>query len=153
MSQIVVSNSSPLIGLTQIQQLNLLENLFGNVLIPTAVASEITQSVKIPAWISIKPLSQPIATQILATALGAGESEAISLTLEMGADLVILDDRAARRLAQSLGLNVIGILGVLLAAKNHNFITTVRPHLDNLKNYNFHLAPDLYQKILLDAGE
>jgi predicted nucleic acid-binding protein len=153
MTQVVVSNSSPLIGLTQIQQLDLLESLFGNIIIPQAVANETAQSVKLPPWISIKTLTQPIATRILATALGPGESEAISLALEINADLVILDDRAARRLAQGLGLKVIGILGILLAAKNHNLISSLRPHLDNLINYNFHLAPDLYQKILSDAGE
>lgn len=153
MTRVVVSNSSPLIGLTQIQQLDLLENLFGNILIPPAVANEIAQSVKLPSWIVITTLTQPVATRILATALGPGESEAISLALEIGADMVILDDRAARRLAQSLRLNVIGILGILLAAKNRKLITTLRPHLDSLIKYNFHLAPELYQKILTDAGE
>jgi uncharacterized protein len=100
MSQLsVISNSSPLIGLNQIQQLDLLEKLFGTVTIPLAVAQEVAPSVQLPNWISIKPLSQPIAARILATALGSGESEAISLAVELSNYQVILDDRAALRLA------------------------------------------------------
>lgn len=154
MSQLsVISNSSPLIGLNQIQQLGLLEKLFGTVTIPSAVAQEVAPSVQLPNWISIKPLSQPIAARILATALGPGESEAISLAVELSNYQVILDDRAARRLALGLGLSVIGTLGILLAAKRHGFISALRPQLEGLVSYGFHLAPELYQRVLLDAGE
>lgn len=149
----VVSNSSPLIGLPQIQQLDLLEKLFGSVTIPPAVAQEVAPSVKLPGWINIIPLSQPVATRVLATSLGPGESEAISLAMDLGNCQIILDDRAARRLAQSLGLAVIGTLGILLAAKRQGLINALRPHLDNLVNHNFHFTPEIYQRVLLDAGE
>ncbi len=154
MSQLtVVSNSSPLIGLNQINQLSVLEKLFGSITIPTAVAQEVAPSVKLPEWINLKPLSQPMAARILATALGPGESEAISLAVELGNAQIILDDRAARRLAQGLGLSVVGTLGIVLAAKRRGFLITLHPQLDALTNNGFHLAPELYQRVLVDAGE
>ncbi|MEI6045131.1 MAG: hypothetical protein WCS37_12340 [Chloroflexota bacterium] len=85
MSQLpTISNSSPLIGLEQIGQLGLLESLFGTITIPTAVAQEVSSSVQLPTWITVRPLTQPLAARVLATSLGPGESEAISLALEAG---------------------------------------------------------------------
>lgn len=152
-SALVVSNSSPLIGLAQIGQLDLLEALFLSLLVPPAVVSETASTVTLPAWVTERALTQPIGAQILSSSLGPGESEAISLGLEIGAQWVILDDRPARRLAQSLGLSVIGTLGVLLAAKRRGLLDTLRPELDGLIKYGFFIAPDLYEQILADAGE
>ena len=148
----IVSNSSPLIALTQIRHLDLLERLFTTVLVPTAVTREAV-SVVLPVWIVERSLSQPIGSRILRASLGPGESEAISLALEVGAQWVILDDRPARRLAEVLGLPVIGTLGVLLASKRRGFLSAVRPCLDDLVNSGFRIAPDLYERIVTDAGE
>jgi predicted nucleic acid-binding protein len=90
----VVSNASPLIALQQIGQLHLLEQLFGTVLVPSAVVHEVRPSVTLLAW----GLQQAIGPLILSSSLGLGESESISLALETKARLVILDDRPARRL-------------------------------------------------------
>ena len=110
----VISNASPLIALEQIGHLGLLKGLFPAVLIPPAVAREIAPTVRLPAWLSERVLTQPIGPQILRTTLGHGESEAIGLALEIGAQWVILDERPARRLAQALGLPAIGTLGFCL---------------------------------------
>jgi predicted nucleic acid-binding protein len=75
------------------------------------------------------------------------------LALEIGAQWVILDDRPERRVAQSLGLPVIGTLGVLLAAKRRGLLDALRPELDGLIKFGFFIAPDLYEQILGDAGE
>ena len=98
----VVSNASPLIALRQIGHLQLLEQLFGTVLIPPAVAREVAPTVALPAWVGQQVLTQPVGPRILGASLGPGESEAISLALETKAKLVMLDDRPARRLAQAL---------------------------------------------------
>jgi uncharacterized protein len=150
---IVVSNSSPLIALEQIGHLNLLEKLFFTILIPPAVTREIAPTVVLPAWISERTLTQPIGPQILSTSLGPGESETISLALEVGPSRILLDDRPARRLAQALGLPVIGTLGVLLAFKRRSLLSAVRPCLDALVDHGFHIAPNLYELVLSDAGE
>jgi predicted nucleic acid-binding protein len=150
---LVVSNSSPLIALEQIGQLDLLQALFVTLLVPPAVVRETAPTVSLPDWVTERPLSQQIGPQILSSSLGPGESEAISLALEIGAQWLILDDRPARRLARSLGLPVIGTLGVLLAAKRRGLVDALRPQLDGLTKSGFFIAPDLYEQILADGGE
>lgn len=78
----------------------MLEQLFTSVVVPPAVVSEVSVSVTLPDWIAEQALSQAIGPRILRATLGAGESEAISLALEVQARLLILDDRPARRVAQ-----------------------------------------------------
>jgi predicted nucleic acid-binding protein len=85
--------------------------------------------------------------------LGAGESEAISLAIEMKARLLLLDDLAARRLALGLHLPIIGTLGLLLAAKRKGLLETVKPSLDQLMACEFRVSADLYERLLRDAGE
>jgi hypothetical protein len=87
----VVADASPLIALAQIDQLPLLEKLFGEILVPPAVVSEVEQS--LPAFIRERKLSRPIPAAVLRAALDPGESEAISLALEIGAERLILDER------------------------------------------------------------
>jgi uncharacterized protein len=149
---VIVSNASPLIALSQINQLNLLERLF-TVLIPPAVVREIYPTVVLPNWITERELMQPIGLQILNTPLGSGEKEAISLAREIGS-MAIIDERPARKLAKSLGINVIGTLGILFKCKQKGFIPNIRPYIDDLiNNYDFRIANDLYERILIDAGE
>jgi hypothetical protein len=66
---------------------------------------------------------------------------------------LILDERPARRIAQALGLPLIGVLGILLASKQKGFIPAVRPTLDALVKNRFRLTPDLYEWLLAEAGE
>jgi predicted nucleic acid-binding protein len=106
---VVVSNSSPLIALTQIGRLDLLGRLHPQVLIPPAVAVEIEPTVpRLPGWIAVKPLSLPRNPDVVSNSIGPGEHEAISLGMELRAERLILDELPARRLATSLGLSVIG---------------------------------------------
>ena len=150
---VVVSDASALIALEQIGQLALLERLFATLLIPPAVARESAAGGTLPTWIHERRLEQPLSSQVLRASLGPGESEAISLALEAHADLLIVDDRPARRLAQALGIPIIGTLGVLFAAKRKGIITALRPHIDALLAAGFRVAPDLVECILVDARE
>lgn len=149
----VISNSSPLIGLERIGHLQLLESLFGTVVVPPAVVREVGATASLPVWIEQRTLTQVVGPRILSTSLGAGESEAISLALELQARLLILDDRPARRLAQALQIPVIGTVGILLAAKHRSLLPAVRPSLDALIQQEFRISPRLYEQILIDAGE
>ena len=149
----VVCNASPLIALAQLDRLQLLEHLFVTVLIPPAVAHEVAPTVILPAWIEAQELTQPVGPRILSASLGPGESEAIALALEAEAQLVILDERPARRLAQALHLPIIGTLGILVAAKRRQLLVSIRPHLDTLLQYDFRIAPNLYDQVLSAAGE
>ena len=150
---LVVSNASPLIALEQIGQLDLLSQLFPKLAIPPAVADEVAPSVVLPTWIEIRPLSQPIGAAILAASLGRGESAAISLALELGAQRLVLDERAARRLAQSLGIPIVGTLGILSTARSRGLISAIKPLLDTLLDQDFRIATTLYERVLQEAGE
>ena len=77
----------------------------------------------------------------------------LSLAMELHADYLLVDERAARRAARALGLRVIGTLGVLLAAKRKRLITEVRPLLDELLRKGFWVSPRLVRQSLLAAGE
>ena len=152
-SGIVVSNASPLIALEQIGRLDLLDRFFPRLLVPPAVAREVAPSVALPSSIEKRTLTQPIGPRILEASLGRGESEAISLALEVGAERLILDERAARRLAQSLGISIIGTLGILTAARKRGWIPAIKPLLDQLMAEDFRVATALYESVLRDAGE
>jgi uncharacterized protein len=148
---VTVADASPLTALAQIDQLPLLEKLFGETLVPPAVVSEVSQS--LPAFIRERKLSRPIPAAVRRAALDPGESEAISLALEIGAERLILDERTARRLAQDVGLPIIGVLGILLASKQKGLIPLVRPMLDALVKNRFRITPDLYEWLLSETGE
>jgi uncharacterized protein len=129
----VVSNSSPLIAFAAIEQLHLFPALFGSVLIPPAVASEIAPSVPtLPPWLRVEAVSLPLPQAVLRQSLGDGEREALALAVEIQAERILLDDRAARRVAQALQLLVTGTAGILLVAKRHALLPQIRPALDAL---------------------
>lgn len=86
--------------------------------------------------------------------LDKGEAESLALAVELGADLVIIDERRGSQVASRLGLTRIGILGVLLVAKNRGLITAIRPILDSLRQQaGFWIAEDLYNQTLRLANE
>jgi predicted nucleic acid-binding protein len=85
--------------------------------------------------------------------LGKGEREAIALALELQATELIIDDLPARRLATSLGLPIIGTLGLLLRAKKKGVILAVRPLMEDLQARDFHISERLFEGILAAAGE
>lgn len=148
----VVADTSPLVALHQISLMRILPALFGVILIPPAVAQEAI-SVNLESWIEIRSLQQEIPPAVLHAEVDLGESEAISLALEVHAAQLIVDDLQARRLATSLGLPIIGTTGLLLAAKQKGLIPAVRRPLDDLRELGFHLHPNLYRDALVKAGE
>ena len=149
----VVADASPLIAFQQIGELRLLRAVFAELTVPPAVAREILPSVAPAPWIVERGLTQPIGPLVLRADLGAGESEALSLAAEIRADRLLLDERAARRVAEALGLSVVGTLGVLLAAKRRGLVAEVRPLIDELVRQGFWVAPRLVKQVLLAAGE
>ena len=148
-----MSNTSPIIALTFLGDLELIWQIFrSTVWIPPAVGRELGPR-PLPPWVQVRRLALPITAQILHASLGAGESEALSLALEIQAEAVCLDDRAARRLASMLGLPVLGTFGILQKAKAAGLIPSVRPKLEQLRTLPFHIAPSLYRSVLVTAGE
>lgn len=161
-SSLVVSNAGPLITLAKIQRSQLLKDLFGHIVIPRAVFEEIVlrgaaepgaEETRSADWIETRLAMDDLSVSVLRENLGAGESEAIVLAQELGADLLLLDDALARRKAERLGLNVVGTLGVLLLAKREGQLDAVKPVLIELQRTDFRASLRVYEEVLARAGE
>lgn len=149
----IVSNSSCLVILDKLGRLAILKKLYGTVTIPKAVKEEVFSDKKAPSWLRVVEIRQPAAPRLLEKNLGAGEREAIALFLESTADLLILDDLAARQVARRLGIPFMGVVGVLLAAKRVGLIHTVKDILDEMIRQDFRLSKTVYESALDLAGE
>jgi uncharacterized protein len=159
----VISDTSGISALIQIGQLRLLESLFREIVIPQKVADELLQLSKFgidltefsdARWIHVVQPAQTPLLQQLSKTLHPGESFAIVLAIELNADLLIVDDAAARQAAAQLHIPHTGIAGVLVRAKQRGFLSAVKPVLDDIiARANFRLHPKTYQKILELAGE
>jgi uncharacterized protein len=133
---IVVCDTSPITNLAAIGRLFLLRDLFQSVLIPPGVWKELqangpawpgASEIGTAAWITSRAPSNAPLVSTLRTSLDLGESETIALAVEIGADLVLMDERDGRHAAQALGLRVMGAVGVLLHAKRRGLIDALRP--------------------------
>ncbi len=160
---IVVSNSSPLIGLSAIGKLYLLESLYQTISVPESVLQEVVEEgrnragakeIRDALWIKRYEVDKRRTEEFSVTAgLGQGESASLILANTLSADLLILDDLRARKLAQTQNQQVIGILGILLLSKGNHLITEIKKPLDDLIAFGYWISPTLYQKILEAAGE
>ncbi len=157
---LVVSDTSPITNLLQVGQLNLLHDLFGQVVMPQTVYNELCElphqqlAIDAETWLTVQSSHRPDFVAILKGELDAGEAEAIALALEIKADFLIIDERKGRDKAEALGLRIVGLLGVLVQAKQAGYLTAVEPVLTELRNKaGFHIHPTLHRRILEIAGE
>ena len=155
---VVVSDTTTISNLFVIDKLWILEELYGEVIIPTGVYEElesmknqpsIIDYIKINDWIQTKSVSNNSLTEILMLTLDKGESQAISLAKELNANLIIIDEVQGRKIAQQMNLNVIGLLGILIQAKQKNHIRSVTHIMDELKQKaGFWISAELYTKVI-----
>lgn len=159
---IIVSNTTPLSELAKIDRLDLLQILFTRILIPSAVYTELTTgnhpaTTAIPAatWIETRVVNQAERIeQLLQTpGLDRGECAAIALAEELNADRLLMDERAGRRLAQQLGLPVIGTIGILLLAKRLGILNEITPLLNDLIDQGKWMSSTFYRQVLQMADE
>jgi len=157
----VISNTSPIQYLYQIDALPLLPELFGTIIVPEAVVAELRagreRNVLLPdpvdlPWMAMRSARQS-ALLPLATRLGDGEREVLALGLELPGALLVLDDRDARHHATVLGLKLTGTLGILLLAKERGKLDALRPLLDRLDALGFRLHPSTRDMVLHLAQE
>ena len=136
---VVVADASPLILLAAIGRLDLLRLLYGRVLLPAAVYQEVAGArVSAPGaaqaaaaeWLEVVTVHTPRAWP----GLDEGEASALSLAIELQADLVVIDERAGRRVATQEGLAVIGVLGVLTTARRQGLVADLRHELTRLRD-------------------
>ena len=157
----VICDTSPLQYLHQAELLRLLPALFGVVVVPPAVVSELNEGkrrgVHLPEssalpWVTVRSVRDPMLVPPH-TNLGDGEKEVIALARESEDPLLVLDDRGARRYAASIGLAVTGTLGILVLAKERHLIDSIRPVLNRLQALGFHLGVNTRAATLRLAGE
>ena len=158
----VIVNSTPIILLSNINQLELLKQIYGEITIPQAVYDEVTEKTDSAcqnlknhfAWIKIETIKNPLQKKMYQAKLHDGEVEVMILAQEEPkADLVILDDNTAKKTARFLELTVTGTLGILVKAKQLKLIEKIKPLMDALIGNGFFVAQNVYNMVLEQAGE
>lgn len=158
----VVADSSCLIGLAQVLQLKLLKELFLEIYTPNAVYNEVvvngkgeagsdeTESGVKEGWILKKAVKDEVAVNALRTILGKGESEVIILCKELGFDYALIDERTARDMAGLMGVDTMGVLGIINLAIERGFPIDKKKVIDLLINSGFRISDKLYKMMFSD---
>ncbi|MGK7875600.1 MAG: DUF3368 domain-containing protein [Xenococcaceae cyanobacterium] len=159
----IVSNTSPISNLAKVGQINLLQQLYETVLIPTAVYQEllderggetVIKAVQSATWLEVQRVQNQELVNVLRNFLNLGEAEAIALALEVNATRLLIDERLGRQAAAERGLRITGIFGVLLIAKQQGLIAAAKPVMDDLiAQANFRVSSQLYADVLRAASE
>ena len=144
-TQIIISDTSCLIALTNIGLLDILQQLYKTVLITPEVADEYGEL--LPEWIKIMAVKDAGKTTAFSRFIDVGESSAIALAMEIGGALLIVDDWEARQFALNLGLKITGTLGVLVRAHRQNIISDLSAAVSRLKEVGFHLPVNIDELI------
>jgi len=152
---IVVSDTTAITSLLKINRANLLKHLFGEVLIPTAVRDELSKYHPIlPEFFRAESVKDRNAVDLLREEIDAGEAEAIILAEESDADVLLIDEKDGRFIAEGRGIRCLGLVGAILIAKQNGLILTVGEILEALETKaNFYLDAELKRTVLRRAGE
>lgn len=151
MPGIIVSDTSSLIVLKNIDRLDILQRLFGQITITQKVAEEFKYP--LPKFITIQNPKNKNYQQILNSYLDKGEASAIALALESVDALLIIDDLKGRHQAKSLDLKFTGILGILIVAKEKGVITSFTDIIEEIMNTDFRLSQQLIEEAKRKCGE
>lgn len=162
----VICNASPVIGLFSIQKINLLWELFNEVIMPEAVFEELCadsihhkeESQELKRLVScgkiqVCQIRNKELVKSLYGRLHFGELEVIIGAKEQNIKLAIIDEKSARKLATEFLVDTIGILGILLLAKQKGLLTQVKPELDKLKSNGYRISHSLHEQVLKRAKE
>jgi predicted nucleic acid-binding protein len=160
---IVVADTTPLLYLSRIGQLELLRALHQQIVVPATVWQEVVGArpdapgvdlLRDASWIVISGEAERAGVDpALTEALDAGEAAAITLAEILTANLVLIDERKGRAMARARGLNVRGTLGVLVEARRLGHIASLRSAIDALRAQGFRVAPALVAEALRHVGE
>jgi len=158
--KIVIADASTLIGLLRIGQLLLLKKLFEEIIIPRGVYDEIvverkegSDIFKKSTHLIVKDVEDRVSTDFLMSSFGRGEAEVLALAKEKKADLILLDEKRARKTARRAGFKVMGALGILVISKNKGFISSVKPFIEELNKQRLRLNEKVIKRTLKEARE
>ena len=149
MKEAVVSDSTCLIGLERIGELNILPALFDPIMIPPEVEREFGTKF---SWLQTENPTSSLLVAALRLVVDAGEADAIALASEKSC-LLISDDKQARAVARRLGVAVIGTVGVLVRSKQSGVVGVIKPILDALEQNGFFISQALREEALKLVGE
>jgi predicted nucleic acid-binding protein len=147
----IIVDTSCLIILTKIKELNLLKLLYSKVIITSEIANEFGS--ELPDWVTVYPIERNNIKLLFESKIDSGEASAILLALTMPNSTIIMDDLKGRIFAKQFKLNVTGTIGVIIAAKNKNIILSIKPILDKIKATNFYISKEIEDEALLLAKE
>ncbi len=163
---IVVSDTTPVISLMKVGQMELLQQLFGVVYIPDAVYRELKDNeafseevrmVQECEILYVKKVDNGKSVTILQnfTGLDAGESEAIILADEIHSDVLLMDEHRGRQVAKKLGITITGTIGILMQAFDEGMLTRddVERCIERLKESGIRISEKLYQRLKMEIGK
>jgi len=157
-----VTDTGPLIFLTKLGRLDLLQRGADEVYAPQAVLNEVrarpdeaSEAIVEAAqsWLSVQDVGDQRMASFLLASLDRGEAEVLVLAKELDADRVVMDDLDARRFARRAGFDLVGTLGLPLAARLRGEIPSVQQEIEHLRTLGFRAASPLVEAILREAGE
>lgn len=151
MHRTIISDTSCFILLTNIGELDLLKKVYGQVVTTMEVAAEFGQV--LPEWVEITSANDKSRQQLLEMQIDKGEASAIALALEIADCTIILDDLKARRIAEKLGIEITGTIGIIIKAKLRGIISSIKPFLEKLKSTDFRFSDEVIKQSLKEAGE
>ena len=156
---ILIADSSALIALSVCDSLELLDQLFSEVIVPQAVYEEVIkpekpEAIPLQNYLKDKVVEVDMSHFVYLDAFAdAGENEAMLLYKQKSADKLLIDDKRGRKVAKINEINTIGSLGVLLTAKQKGLIQEVKPYIDKIKESRVFLSQSLIQIVLEIAKE
>lgn len=151
MHKTVISDTSCLIILSNIDHLEILKEVYGQIYTTPEIASEYGET--LPDWIKIMTVNDKFRQTLLEIQLDKGESSAIALSLEIPGSILILDDYKARKIAGQLKLKYTGTIGVLVKAKRNGILPAIKPVLSRMKQKGFRLSVEIELMALSAAQE
>ncbi len=159
-SRIIVSNTTVIIGMSAIDSIEILKELYNEIFISEEVLDELKKGKGRPGfdiykklWINVKAVSNPKLKEYLCLNLDEGEACTIVLAEEINAELVLMDDYWGRKIAEYRNLKVTGTLGIISRAKNEGIINKVKPLIDKLIQSGFWIGDNLYKAVLKQNNE
>lgn len=143
---VVIADASCLILLTNLDKLDILAKLYGEVWITESVMAE--YGLPPPSYISLHDPTDQLTLNSLLRSLDPGEASSIALALENPGCKIVIDEKKGRRVALSMGLDLTGTLGVLTAAAKNNLLTIDAQFVERLDILGFRLSTELKNEFL-----
>lgn len=146
MPKIVISDTSTLILFQKINEFELLQKVYGELITTPEIALEFGDT--LPSWITIQEVSDKKYQYFLETQVDLGEASAIALATEYKEVLLLIDDLKARKLATKLNLKITGTLGIIHKAKQLHLIDKVKPLINKIQLTDFRIADNILEEII-----